>query len=145
MNRKELDISDAHLELEMQGLFDKTTPELTNTGLQSLGRAAAQIPRQRIAWFSLWSRHASGIMCIAGFFLILSDSNFFTPGSTLTQDSAGEFEQVDFIAAVLENANTEEWDPELKGIGFELFHVSDPLSANLLEGSMEALLREKNE
>lgn len=145
MNRKELDISDVHLELEMQGLFDTTTPELTNTCLQSLGRAAAQIPRHRIPWFSLWSRHASGLMCVTLFFLIISDSNFFTPGSTLTQDLAGEFEQVDFIAAVLENDNVEEWDPELKGIGFELFHVSDPMGAKLLEGSMEALLREKNE
>jgi hypothetical protein len=145
MNLKKLDMPEAHLEDEMQKLFNATTLELTDARLNQLARTAAQIPKEPKQGLSPWMSHVSGLSCIALAFIVLSDLGTFQSSSGQSPDILVEASPVDLIAALRGSAEHGDWESEIQGVGFELFHISGSLDAAVLEGSFEALLNEKKQ
>lgn len=145
MNLKKMDMPEEHLEDEMQKLFNETTLELTNGRLHQLARTAAQIPKKEKYGLSPWMRHVSGLTCMALALIVLSDVDTFKSTLGKPPDVFVEASQVDLIRALRGSAESDHWESEIQGVGFELFHIGNSLDAAVLEGSFEALLNEKKQ
>lgn len=145
MNLKKLDMPEAHLEDEMQKLFNATTLELTDARLHQLARTAAQIPKKEKYGLRPWMRHVSGLTCMALALIVLSDVDTFKSTLGKSPDVFVEASQVDLIRALRGSAEHGDWESEIRGVGFELFQIGNSLDAAVLEGSFEALLNEKKQ
>ena len=133
---------DEQIENEMQSLFDETALTLSHQRSQSLGRFAAQIPQKPTVWMNPWLRHATGLTCMALAFVLFGGAEMNNDRPAVLSDERGFVMQVDLINIVKQSSSTDEWEGYQESMGFELFNGSSPVEATILEGSLEALLKD---
>ncbi|MBT6432418.1 MAG: hypothetical protein HOK28_04955 [Deltaproteobacteria bacterium] len=133
---------DEQVEHEMQHLFDETALTLSHQRSQSLGRFAAQIPQKPTVWMNPWLRHATGLTCMALAFALFGGTEMNNDRPVVFSDERSFAIQVDLINIVKQSSSTDEWEGYQEGMGFELFNSSSPVEATILEGSLDALLKE---